>query len=316
MASESEGRQAAKEGVARALGVVSLALGVPQTAAPAAVGRLIGVRDSATARAWLRVVGVRELVAAGGLLVQRRPVEWLWARAAGDVMDLALLATALAGRAKRPERTLAATAAVLGVTAADAVAAARSARTGREEPGGGLQLKAAVTVRKPRQELYAFWHDFANLPRFMAHLEAVEARADGRSHWRAKGPFGSVEWEAETVEDRPGEAIAWRSLPGATVANSGTVRFLDAPGDRGTEVVVELSYHQPGGRLGAVVAKLVGEEPHEQVKDDLRRFKQVMETGEVVRSDASPEGILAGRQLKQRPAQPLPEPVDAKGARA
>jgi uncharacterized membrane protein len=284
MASESEGRQAAKEGVARALGVVSLALGVPQTAAPAAVGRLIGVRDSATARAWLRVVGVRELVAAGGLLVQRRPVEWLWARAAGDVMDLALLATALAGRAKRPERTLAAT--------------------------------AAVTVRKPRQELYAFWHDFANLPRFMAHLEAVEARADGRSHWRAKGPFGSVEWEAETVEDRPGEAIAWRSLPGATVANSGTVRFLDAPGDRGTEVVVELSYHQPGGRLGAVVAKLVGEEPHEQVKDDLRRFKQVMETGEVVRSDASPEGILAGRQLKQRPAQPLPEPVDAKGARA
>jgi uncharacterized membrane protein len=106
-----------------------------------------------------------------------------------------------------------------------------------------------------------------------------------------------VEWEAETVEDRPNELIAWRSLPDASIPNSGTIRFKDAPGDRGTEIHVELRYQPPGGKLGSLIAKLFGEEPDQQVKGDLRRFKQVMETGEIVHSDSS---IHSG----MHPAQP------------
>jgi uncharacterized membrane protein len=124
---------------------------------------------------------------------------------------------------------------------------------------------------------------------------------DRRSHWKARGPAGkTVEWDAEIIDDRPNERIAWRSLEGADVENSGVVRFVKAPGGRGTEVHVEIRYSPPGGVLGAWLAKLFGEEPGQQVEDDLRALKQIMETGEVVRS----EGTLGGRRALQRPAQP------------
>jgi uncharacterized membrane protein len=145
-----------------------------------------------------------------------------------------------------------------------------------------------------------------NLPRFMYHLEHVELIGGGRSHWVAKGPAGrSVEWDAELVEDRPGELIAWRSVGrDDDVRNSGVVRFVAAPGERGTEVRVELDYDPPGGKAGAMFAKLLGEEPGEQVADDLRRLKQVLEVGEIVRSAASDEGIgqSIGSQRAARPS--------------
>ena len=175
-----------------------------------------------------------------------------------------------------------------------------------------MELSAAVTVKAPPEEVYAFWHDFERLPSFMGHLESVQATGERRSHWKAKAPAGkTVEWDAEMTEDVPGERISWRSLEGADVENSGTVRFNPAPGDRGTEVRLKMTYDQPGGPLGKIASKFFGEEPKQQVEDALRRFKQVMETGEVVRSDGSPEGHAAGRQLKQRPAHPLEEPVGA-----
>jgi len=122
----------------------------------------------------------------------------------------------------------------------------------------------------------------------MAHLESVEVLDNNRSRWKAKAPAGTtVEWEAETIEDRPNELISWRSLPDASIPNSGSVRFKDAPGNRGTEVHVELQYQPPAGKLGSLIAKLFGEEPEQQIKGDLRRFKQVIETGEIVHSDAS-----------------------------
>ena len=171
-----------------------------------------------------------------------------------------------------------------------------------------IEARATITVDKALEEVYWFWHDFENLPRFMAHLESVRVTGEGRSHWRAKGPAGrAVEWDAEIVEERPDELIAWRSLAGADVDNSGYVRFTPAPGGRGTEVRVELRYAPPGGSAGAAVAKLLGSEPGQQVLDDLRRFKQVLETGEVVRSDALPEGENLARLPKQRPARPVPE---------
>jgi len=154
-----------------------------------------------------------------------------------------------------------------------------------------MDVKKVITINKPPADLYQFWHDFENLPRFMEHLEAVRVTEGKRSHWTTKGPAGTkVEWDAEVVDDRPNELIAWRSLDGAAVDNAGTVRFTPAPGGRGTEVHVELRYDPPGGALGATVAKLFGEDPTQQVPDDLRHFKQMMETGELTRSDASAKG--------------------------
>ncbi|MCA1559074.1 MAG: SRPBCC family protein [Acidobacteria bacterium] len=166
-----------------------------------------------------------------------------------------------------------------------------------------LHVKKGVTVNRPREDVYQFWRDLENLPRFMQHLEMVEAADGGRSHWVAKAPGGkTVEWDAEIIEERPNELIAWRSLAGSDVRNEGAVRFTQAPGDRGTEVHVELLYDAPAGRAGATIAKLFGEEPSRQIRDDLRRFKQVMETGEIVRSEGNLEGAGQG-VLKQRAAQ-------------
>jgi uncharacterized membrane protein len=148
----------------------------------------------------------------------------------------------------------------------------------------------------------------------MNHLESVTTTGNGQSHWVAKGPVGTTaEWDAQTVEDVPGRRIAWRSTDGSPVENTGSVRFEPAPGDQGTEVHVELTYSPPGGALGAAVAKLFGEEPNQQIKDDLRRFKQLIETGEIARSESTPQGHspVERNPFTQRPAQP----VDVNGER-
>jgi uncharacterized membrane protein len=161
-----------------------------------------------------------------------------------------------------------------------------------------------MTVRASVDEVYRFWRDFQNLPRFMAHLESVVVHGDRRSRWTAKGPAGkTVSWEAEITEDRPNERIAWKSVPGADVPNRGEVRFLPAPGARGTEVRVDLEYDPPAGAVGATLAKLFGREPGEQIEGDLRRFKQVMEVGEVLNSDASIHpGMHAAQPPREVPA--------------
>ncbi len=202
-------------------------------------------------------------------------------------------------------------AAVAGVTVADVVASAWLGRT-----GGPISVTEAITVNRPPDDVYRAWRDFEALPRFMTHLESVQETGERRSHWKAKGPAGrTVEWDAEIVEDRPGELIAWRSLPDAGVENSGWIRFATAPQGRGTEVTAKLLYTPPAGRVGATIAKLLGEEPATQAADDLRRFKQVMETGEVVRSESTPGSHALGQHLKQRPAQPLPAIPDEGGDR-
>jgi uncharacterized membrane protein len=148
-----------------------------------------------------------------------------------------------------------------------------------------------ITIGRPAEELYQFWRKLENLPRFMRHLESVQTMDERRSHWKVQAPLGrTVEWDAEITEDRPNERIAWRSLPGADVTNSGSVSFERAPGGRGTVVRVELQYDPPGGAIGATFAKLFGKAPEQEVQEDLRAFKQVIETGEVVQSDATAKG--------------------------
>jgi uncharacterized membrane protein len=294
-----------------------LALGVPQVAMPERFLRFVGIRPPERrgwlrrrrspkgdrAVMWTRIVGARELMTAGGLLMRRRPVGWLWARVGGDVDDLALLALSLPKAADR-RRVVAAHGAVVGVAALDVLAAVSMSRTRPDDSDDPTHVTAAVTVGRSPDEAYWFWRELTNLPRFMAHLESVEPAGDARSHWRAKAPIGHVEWDAEVIEDVPGKVIAWRSVEEASVANAGKVRFDPAPGGHGTEIRVDMRYAAPGGVVGTTVAKLMGEEPQQQVEDDLRRFKQVIEAGEVVRSDASPEGALARRQAHQRPARP------------
>jgi len=325
-------------GLGRALGVASFALGAPLLAVPGRVVRALGLDDTPGTSAVARGVGVRELAAGAAILAQRRPVPGLWARVAGDGMDLALLANALrsgpagsrSGRRRRATgratsgwllrptgrtasvrrrwttganpRTVAAVAAVAGIAAVDVLAAVRAGKRldpTRTSEDGVFTVSAGVTVNRSVDEAYGLWRDFSRLPEFMVHLESVSA--DGK-HWVARRPGGgTVDWDAEIVADLPNQRLAWRSVSHAEVPNSGEVTFEPAAGDRGTEVRVRLTYEPPLGAAGNAVARLLGEEPRQQVTDDLRRFKQVLETGEVVRSAGSPEGVRSGRLPRQRP---------------
>jgi uncharacterized membrane protein len=149
--------------------------------------------------------------------------------------------------------------------------------------GQGVKVEESVTINRPVLEVYRFWRNFENLPRFMDHLESVTVIDDTRSHWVAKGPAGTkVEWDAIIHNEVADELIAWRSLPGAEVNNAGSVHFTPTPDGTGTDVRVVLSYEPPAGMVGVAVAKLLGEEPSKQVADDLRRFKQVMDSGDVM----------------------------------
>ena len=152
----------------------------------------------------------------------------------------------------------------------------------RAKLGGhrGIHVEESVTINRPLSELYRFWRNFENLPTFMNHLELVAVREEGISHWVAKGPAGMrVEWDARIINEVPNKVIGWQSLEGSTISTAGSVNFDEGP--HGTRVTVHLQYNPPGGKLGAAVAKLFGEEPNQTIREDLRRFKQLMETGEI-----------------------------------
>jgi uncharacterized membrane protein len=290
--------------IARLLGWFSAGLGIVQLVAPRTLLTAIGIVPTGVSVAVTRLIGLRELSAMPGLLAVKRPFGWLAARVAGDVMDLALLAVAHADPRNHRGRIRTAVAAVAGILAVDVVSGLAARREAQRRSRHGDRIVQAVTVNRPPDELYRFWRDLENLPRVMPHLESVEARGGTTSHWVARGPMGTrVEWDAEITEDLPNRAVAWRSIEGSQVENAGSVRFASAPGDRGTEVIVEMSYSPPGGPIGSVVAAVTGEEPRQQVSDALRRFKQVMETGEPLVSDAT----ATGHKVMQRPAQPLEE---------
>ena len=148
-----------------------------------------------------------------------------------------------------------------------------------------IKIEERITIDRPRDELFAFWRNFENLPRFMQHLVSVRVDTPTRSHWEAKAPGGkTVEWDAEIVNEVPYEIIAWKSVGEPDVANAGAVNFFDAPGGRGTIVRVTLDYEPPAGRLGAMLSHFTAEEPDRQISEDLRKFKQLMETGEITTS--------------------------------
>jgi uncharacterized membrane protein len=291
------------ENLAVGLGWFSIGLGLAELLAPRKVGETAGIRGHDYS---LRAAGMRELMSGIGILSQPRAAGWLWSRVAGDVIDLSMLTTALksAGDEQQRRRAAGAIAAVAGVTALDVFCSVRltqQRRNGKHDENGNAHaptesnrypLRRSVIIDRPLAEVYAFWRNFENLPRFMNHLKSVQEINEKRSHWVAKGPAGTeIEWDAEIIEEKPNEVIAWKSLPGAVVEHAGSVRFERATGDRGTVVRVKLRYHPPGGVIGRTVAKAFGEEPGKQISVDLLRIKQLLETGEIART----EGQSAGR---------------------
>ena len=160
----------------------------------------------------------------------------------------------------------------------------------------GIKVERKITINRPQEEIFAFWRDFRNLPRFMKHLRRVDILDEKRSHWVAAGiAGGTVEWDAELINEHPNELIAWESLPGSKVGNAGSVRFSPAPDGRGTEVKVDLEYNPPGGILGALGARLFGEAPEQQVADDLLRLKKALEGEPVEEQTTGRRRMRSGR---------------------
>ena len=305
-----EDRGTGGEALANFLGLFSIGLGLAQVTMPGVISRICGIdHEDERNRMVMRLMGAREISHGLAVLSNQQPEKAMWSRVAGDALDLALLAKAFANPDNNRGATLFATANVLAVTALDVMCARQLSAQPKTIANAGadkgiIRNKRSVTIGRPVPEVYAFWRDFNNLPQFMRHLESVTVLDERRSHWVARAPAGkTVEWDAEITEERENEMIAWRSMEGSEIYNAGRVEFVPAPGGRGTEVRVEFEYDPPFGKLGSKVAMLFREEPGQQAKDDLRNFKQVMEIGEVLLSDAS-------KYKGPHPAQPDDKPSD------
>lgn len=305
--------------IAAGVGWFGIGLGLFELAAPRTLARLIGLEAPSTR--WrgarrlsterlsqmlphnvrgdpvhsliIRGLGLREILSGIGILARPRPAPWLWSRVVGDMMDLSLLGLALNSSRTDRTRLAAATAAVAGVTALDVYASiefTRARRSGRLPltVTRALPLEASIVINRPPEECYRFWHDFENLPRFLRSIESVRVESDRRSHWVARAPGGiRVEWDAEIIDDTPDRLISWRSL-NADVPNAGSVHFDPAPGGRGTLVRVRMSHDMP--TLSGFAARVIGKVPKRQVREDLRRFKQIVETGEIPTTRGQPSG--------------------------
>jgi uncharacterized membrane protein len=245
----------------------------------------------------------------------------MWNRVIGDTIDIASLGRAMNASDSDESKLRMAMLAVTGVTVLDIASSMRltsesSPAAGHdagsyqlpEESDGQKVLTATVTVNKPVEEVYAFWKDPRNYAQFMDQMESVNPTTGGLSHWKIKAPPGlSVEWDSQITQDIPNELIRWSSIDSANVDSTGTVRFRTAPGNRGTIVSLDVEYKPKAGPLGAKIGKLFAAIPKTQMQNDLRRFKQLMEIGEVVKSDATavpgmhPAQPPSTKELEARP---------------
>lgn len=267
------------------LGWFSIGLGLAEVLAPSAVATLIGIRNRGRSNLLIRLYGIREIGAGIGILAQSRPTGWLWGRVAGDAADLGSLGWALAQGSTDKTRAAIATAAVSGVTALDVLSAKNLGTTSQRGP---VHVVKTIIIDRPAEDLFQFWRNFSNLPALLDQLESVQATGGSQSHWKLNIAGGrTVEWDSEITEETPNSRIAWRTAPGSRVQHSGSVRFEPATGGRGTVVRVELVYAFPGGAAAAKISKLFGMSPGQHIETALRRLKQLMETGEIAKSDAS-----------------------------
>jgi len=284
-----------RDGLNRSLGLFSIGLGLTQLLAPKALGRAIGVGDQSTI---MRLCGLREIATGVGLLSGKAPAAFSTSRVIGDVMDLALLGASLGSPQANPARIAAAATAVASVTAVDMYASKRDLQESMSSAAQDVPVTVTLAINSPPEKIYAFWRKLENLPRFMQSLESVREIDDRNSQWIAKVPGGMrLQWQSEIVEDQPNEFISWRTREGSEVNHCGSVRFETGPGERGTLVKVEMYYGMPGGRVAHQAAKLFSAAPESVIKEDLRRLKQLVETGEIATTRGQPSGArsLVGR---------------------
>ncbi len=285
--------------LANGLGWFSIGLGLASIATPKAVANLIGIKDDGKTRTVLQLCGARELAAGFGILSQSNPSGWLWARVAGDVFDISSLCKAMTTDDNDRGKGMATAAALIGVTCAD-VYCAQQLSNGNDKSQSRTtdtsSIAASIIIARDRNEIYGFWRDFTRLPEIFDRLDSVRTFDNGRSHWKLALPMGrSLEWDAEITDDQPNSRIAWRSVS-SSAPHSGEVRFEPATGNRGTKVRVEI---RPEG-LGTSFGKLLGLVPEQHVKIALHNLKQLLETGEIVKSDASiHRGMHAARPPQQ-----------------
>jgi uncharacterized membrane protein len=286
------GERADRDTINRSLGWFSLALGLTQLLAPRAVGRAIGVGERPVA---MRLCGAREILSGVGLLSGRAPAAFAMSRLIGDALDLALLGASLGSPRADRNRIAAAATAVVGVTAVDLYASKLDVEESRRQARHDQPVTVSLVINAPPERLYEFWRKLDNLPRFMKHLQSIEVLDERVSRWVAIAPGGArVQWESEIIDDRPNELISWRTRPGSQVSHRGSIRFAPTSGGRGTLVRVEVIHgaarDAANGGLRARVTKLLGGTPEAVMREDLRRFKQLIETGEVPTTRGQPSG--------------------------
>lgn len=293
-ANRGRGSQRGAGALAQGLGWFSIALGITELVAPRAITRALGLRGQ---EGLMQAYGLREIGTGIGILAAKDPAPWIWGRIGGDALDLATVA----GGLETPKRgsALLALLALGGMTAVD-VACGLQLRRDREmadpdgrgagAPAEAPEAERSITIGKTARELYERWHDPGTLTRVMAPFAAVRTSEGGTMNWQVAGPLGqNLDWETETVDDRPGEAIGWQSLPGAQVPSEGSIRFRPATGGRGTVATLRVRFDPPGGLLGDAVAKLLGGlVPATIVDMALHRFKSLVETGEIPTTERQP----------------------------
>jgi uncharacterized membrane protein len=286
--------------IAQALGWFSIGLGVAELIAPRKMAKATGLNNRS---GLMPLLGVREITSGIGILASEKRSPWLWSRVVGDVMDLALVGSGCISNPRNRTRLAVTGAIVAGATAIDYLASQKLTADEKHPQRNGEHSKnqnlfRTIIINKSAKALHQAWRSCEMFPSIIPGLKSVTSTGATTQHWVASGPGGvDIEWDAEIVEDRPGDCISWRSLPGATVPNSGTIRFEELPNDRGTVVRLKMDYDPPGGGLGAKLAKLFGKAPEQQASEFLRKFKQLVETGEI----ATTVGQPAGRKLSYSP---------------
>jgi uncharacterized membrane protein len=288
---------------ARNLGILSLALGAGAVLMPRRLARLSGLEPS---RKWLPLVGLRELTAGIGLLATQDATPWLWSRVVGDGMDLAVILSSLLSP-NNPRKTSAAvtTAIVAAITAIDIRESLRSSPSSddaRTTAAPDALVSSSVIISKSPQECYGYWRDVSNMTRISPLVVSITVLDPRTSRWVIESPLGrKVEWESKITADTPGERISWRSVDGGGLYHAGVVSFSRATGGRGTLVNISMHIRIPGGAAGMGLAKLLGADPHSEVREDLRRFKQLLEAGEVPTTQGQPSGrrSVLGRMTRE-----------------
>jgi len=301
--SQSPPSPAAGSPAARNLGILSLALGAGALLMPARLSRVSGLQPY---RRLLPLVGLRELTAGIGLLSSSNPTPWLWSRVAGDAMDLAVILSSLLNPNNPRKTSAAVTAAVVAaITAIDTRESMRSSRAGdsiRQSAAPDALVSASVIVSKSPQECYDFWRNPLNMTRISPMVESVTVLDERTSRWLIRSPLGHrIEWDSKVTAEVPGERISWRSVDGGGLYHAGVIRFERATGDRGTLVNTSMHFRVPAGAAGLGLAKLLGANPRSEVREDLRRFKQLLEAGEIPTTRGQPSGrrSIVGRMTRE-----------------